>query len=1031
MNFINSTGYLKNSNTKYNPFNIIPGGDITMQNVDEELYAIPIKNNQPIDMVLMKPNEEYLFDSDFVIEIPKDNMKRRLPKLQNANNPYGFGNYNPYQFSDPLSGQFVNNNPFNTINPFFGNQENQYGIYGQKRQNEINNVVTNNSTEPITNNSFQLNRLSQPSYSWDDMMWRGDNKDKTGYWGSYSGSSMEDMYSSPEEIRQRLGIEENPEEQWDEISQKYQTQPITQQPEFERTNFLDFTQDPSMMYDIDLNSALFTAGQSFGFDPNVIENPEARRQAKSGNLMRGAGAVAKSLLNMGRLVGSGLGYQNRLQNWYESNSEANRRAIAGSYLYKFNKGGLFQYLKNGGKISELNPEKALTGEYITGLPEYAEENANAEVEKNEYIKHPNGDVQQVYGKKHSQGGEKINLENGSLIVSDNLKIGQENVKYFKNEFDLDVNAKDTYAKVIEKYTNKIGLKKLNDEQEQLFNKLNKILDIEDESTSNLNKQFLSEKINDIENEKKELEKTRSSFLNLVFERQENSKTPEESLPQFKEGGMFSDKRFKELCKKFNLSEEKAVEAYTRYLKGDTQNFSNGGYLPKYQQGIRYNNIDDFNTYMNDMYSWNPTYGYGDIPNTALRGRYLYDVNSIPYDEGYWEGDLSQIDLDSRYGTMQLATIDKFANTVLDYMGKRSHTKQDLDTYIDRGWVTEKQLNDLGVKTKNGKAARGVKEQNLGESVDQKIYDILNKNENQSEINDYRREGFYDNRAYYRGIEVPQVEFNSQEELDKYLKDNNIKSIQESDGTTVYKTDKEGLYFRPLIKNNTSEIPVENNPNKNNQPNSFDPSIARNKLRRMPYLPDQSVIPPNSIIPHLKAERTYERLDPVAITDEENIKEVFRSMDFVNNQLGEIPDSQRRASLSNLVANSQENLNKVITQIAMTNAQNVQQTEQFNINQSNREEDARVSDLLNFEQRQLTALAKTQADLDGYFDYNRRVRLGNFNTVNRLNMLSDLYENFDVGATGNVVFDPETQMYFTVGNNTSNNQVTTNIKEKTK
>ena len=72
-NKINKTGYLKGSQTEKNNYNIIPGGDITMKNVEKSLLAIKLgKDGKPIGMEFMDPNKEYEFDDTYaVLEVPK------------------------------------------------------------------------------------------------------------------------------------------------------------------------------------------------------------------------------------------------------------------------------------------------------------------------------------------------------------------------------------------------------------------------------------------------------------------------------------------------------------------------------------------------------------------------------------------------------------------------------------------------------------------------------------------------------------------------------------------------------------------------------------------------------------------------------------------------------------------------------------------------------------------------------------------------------------------------------------------------
>ncbi len=71
---INTTGYLDESKTAGNDYNIIPGGDITMQGVSQPILATPIKGGRPMSPIVMLPGEEHQFDADYVYEERLDEM---------------------------------------------------------------------------------------------------------------------------------------------------------------------------------------------------------------------------------------------------------------------------------------------------------------------------------------------------------------------------------------------------------------------------------------------------------------------------------------------------------------------------------------------------------------------------------------------------------------------------------------------------------------------------------------------------------------------------------------------------------------------------------------------------------------------------------------------------------------------------------------------------------------------------------------------------------------------------------------------
>ena len=57
-------GYKKNSPDKDRPYNVIPSGDITMENVDDPVLGIDNEGNSK----LMQPGEDYSFPGEAVLE---------------------------------------------------------------------------------------------------------------------------------------------------------------------------------------------------------------------------------------------------------------------------------------------------------------------------------------------------------------------------------------------------------------------------------------------------------------------------------------------------------------------------------------------------------------------------------------------------------------------------------------------------------------------------------------------------------------------------------------------------------------------------------------------------------------------------------------------------------------------------------------------------------------------------------------------------------------------------------------------------
>ena len=66
MKNLSATGYKKNSPDKDRPYNVIPSGDITMDNVGIQILGIDNLGNSK----KMTPGNNYSFPGDIVLEIP-------------------------------------------------------------------------------------------------------------------------------------------------------------------------------------------------------------------------------------------------------------------------------------------------------------------------------------------------------------------------------------------------------------------------------------------------------------------------------------------------------------------------------------------------------------------------------------------------------------------------------------------------------------------------------------------------------------------------------------------------------------------------------------------------------------------------------------------------------------------------------------------------------------------------------------------------------------------------------------------------
>lgn len=210
-------------------------------------------------------------------------------------------------------------------------------------------------------------------------------------------------------------------------------------------------------------------------------------------------------------------------------------------------------MQEGGKTNG----DLLTGEYLIENPN---EMGNVEVEGGEYTENSEtGQIQEVVGEKHSNGGVETNLPNQSKVISDYTKIGSENAKKFKEQFDVKVRATDTFATVLDKVNKSIGLDKLIEEEKEIYEKIEKQdsdKTIKD-NVKSLNLTALQKKLQDITKEKETLKSQQKGAFDKIFEEQEKiPKKGDEKV--MKEGGILSeDLEF--LSKKYKLDKNKIMD----------------------------------------------------------------------------------------------------------------------------------------------------------------------------------------------------------------------------------------------------------------------------------------------------------------------------------------------------------------------------------------------------------------------------------------------------------------------------------------
>ena len=531
-------------------------------------------------------------------------------------------------------------------------------------------------------------------------------------------------------------------------------------------------------------------------------------------------------------------------------------------------------MKDGGNLNQI-----LTEGYTQGIDNENFKQPNAELEAGEYLDQEGENIKEVLGKKHSEGGEKMQLDGQDRILSDHLKLGGSNAKHIRDVFGLDVKASNTFSTVLDKFKSKSGLKKIHKEKEDIIAQIEKQKEIKDESTSGLNLEFLSGKLNELDEKQAPLESAMQELFDEAFLLQEAGK--DKSTPADNEvfelgGTKFNSDQVIAMGKKYNLSPEESKAYFNEFKNGGMMEYQDGGF-------------------------GNKGSGLGFVPegqsrdtSTGLFG----EVNQAAFEE-----------------TM-------LKNPWFEWRGFDPNNSQDVLRF-------QQQFNRMS-------------------STGQQI----------------REDGKF-------GEQTQSVQLDFAQTLPPVLQQDEIVAGDLPTRQFVPPTPEEEELEAVELGNRVDAI----------------------------LLPDQSPLPPDSLQPHLKNQRRFDRLDPNLISPEQQIEEINRNRNQVQKQLNQLPDNQRRAALASLNANTNNQLNGAISEVNRVNSQIKTQTDRVNLQQSNMEENFLATDALDFERRQLTALAKTQNDIRNYFNQLRRVQVGNFNTINNLNLLNDLNSDFQFTSNG--------------------------------
>lgn len=673
-------------------------------------------------------------------------------------------------------------------------------------------------------------------------------------------------------------------------------------------------------------------------------------------------------------------------------------------------------------VDENTPKdtELLTGDIIKGLSPNSGIEPNVETEGEEYIQFPDGVTQKAVGNSHEKGGVKMSIPDGTKVISKFLLLTPAQVKALNKQHDLKLTTEDSYAKAMDKYTAKIGLKKLNQEQEEVFEVLKKEMNNQgvDKQTHLVNLEYLSKKISNLETLKKPLEDLRATFFSNVYDMQEGAKAngkarePKgakgEDDDLMRKGGM-SRKNFEKVCQQFGITPE----------QGNQMLRSGGKVLPQFVLGgepteppVNSLGADDIpftytfgsNTFQTQPREYQPSRGeaghgalkdltvtqqalqqmYQQFPDYVMNtlGKYIEvdKTGNIKFKGGINFGKEQQLVLD-----LQMK-VDKrmrdSAQVVLDDPNASPEDKAAAKKYLEmetftgkaqKDWTTEQKVRAYDARLGQFTVGRQAVTVNLV---------------TQDDLKKLRAQGITTAKQI-----TPEILATLSPESRKRVEAFKPKMTEDAD------------FFLGVVAQEVPEVVVKPPKQEEKEDTTITDQVKAPPIPRGPQLffsPDQSKLMPTGLEAQLKGNIRLERVDPIRIGIEQNLQEIANQRVFAMQQIEGLPEAQKAGVLANLMASANKAANQAATAANVTNAQNIAQAELFNIQMSRDEQLYGLNNALSFEQRQLTAKAKTEEELRNFYDYNRKVNNTNFLNQQKMNLMGTLFPDYNLNFMGNAV-----------------------------
>ena len=741
-------------------------------------------------------------------------------------------------------------------------------------------------------------------------------------------------------------------------------------------------------------------------------------------------------------VSAGMGFVRELKGM--QSAENARRKDEQSYRQKLaneRRNSFIRYAREGGTNlgdGQSFDTSSLTGEYIYPLPKSMEDNANVEIEKGEYalvdgIEGP----MEAKGERHEKGGTPVNIPSGE-IVSDYRTITEDFAAHVRENYGIKATPKDTYASLLDKFKNKIGLKQKYEDQEKIFNKLTKNQDVKDKNTSNLNKSILSKYVSENQSEIDIMEQQFRGFADVVYKEQEDNKRNEKMDEFFREGGPIDIRQVRKMAKSVGLSEKEAKDLlYDEYLeqrrimavggptKEDEDLARRRAELMRqtFGRSLDFAIVDprdvqsvlnaDTNINANQGLQHRNNMGFGNATATARQN--LIDVNrwarplesNNEFDvEGFQIGynkQLNDIWSLANAGIISNADAAKAYRDQYGFWGQANNAYDQGDNSAYNSFAIDNKFGNTTASRSFYSLSTVTPEQRrlLNEQGIQNYVDLFgDKGEQAKKIlgSDYDKfqkmqdSGLFDNMDFVLGEynQKPRKELGQAPMLEDLgdTSDPELNPIEYSAPTRVQRNPQEK---KPTVSD-----------------------ISRNGFNLGAIFPE--VLRPMDSGLTLEGLERHQapRVDPVLRSADQYINELNRVTNAQMQALGDVPDSQRAAILSNLNAVAGDNIAKYINEVSLYNAQQINEADRFNEMAYVQTDDKNIAERQRYEAGALKAMAIADENRARYYDSINNEVQQKWNVQTSLNTIASIAPNMRMLPNGQIVYVQGNEDIFNVG-----------------